>query len=122
MLCEIIKKYAKGPYNADDIENKALGSESYINYMDVCEHIATSFMQDFAKSAKAKFKDDGIISEEEAKAKKARNSFGRDDSDLDDGDVGTNVEKAFDFGVSKQYTKLKAYNWASNLMGAVVKK
>ncbi len=122
MLCEIIKKYAKGPYNADDIENKALGSESYINYMDVCEHIATSFMQDFAKSAKTKFKDDGIISEEEAKAKKARNSFGRDDSDLDDGDVGTNVEKAFDFGVSKQYTKLKAYNWASNLMGAVVKK
>lgn len=79
-LCQIIKKYAKAPYNREDIENRNAGSSSYRNYLDVARHIASAFLEDFAASVGQKL---GLQEDaEEADARRRKNSFGRNDTDL----------------------------------------
>ena len=47
VLCDTIKEYAKAPYNARKIEMQDTSSEAYTNYLDVCSHIAQSFINVF---------------------------------------------------------------------------
>lgn len=45
VLCDIFRRYAKAPYNADHIAQKAQGTESYANYIDIRNHIAKDFLK-----------------------------------------------------------------------------
>jgi hypothetical protein len=108
-LCEIIKKYAKAPYNCEDIEQKDMGSESYQNYLEVGRHVSASFLEDFAESIGKKL---GLKEEtaEEADARRRKNSFGRDDSDLTD-ESGKVEVKAAAGANEEAILKNKSYDW-----------
>lgn len=90
-LCGILKKYCKAPFNAEDIARKAEGSEAYINYKDVLEHVVNSFKEEYAAALSKKRKEELILDDEdetmpeEEEASKA--SFGRSTDDLVDEDV-----------------------------------
>ncbi len=113
-LCEVIKKYAMAPYNREDIENRDKGSDSYRNYLEVGRHVSASFLQDFAESVGKKI---GLREEtaEEADARRRRNSFGRDDSDLSDETVNLDV-KAASGANEEAILKNKSYEWVCALM------
>lgn len=113
-LCQVIKKYAKAPYNQEDIEMKDKGSTSYQNYLEVGRHISASFLEDFAKVVG---KQIGLKEEtaEEADARRRKNSFGRDDSDLSDEVSGLTVKSAS--GANEEaILKNKSYDWVRALM------
>ena len=92
-LCDILKKYSKAPYNADDIAQKAEGSEAYMNYKDVLEHVVQSFKDEYAKALSKKRREELILDDEdmaeteEETAKKE--SFGRNNDDLVDDEVSS---------------------------------
>jgi len=92
-LCGILKKYSKAPYNAEDIEKKAEGSEAYMNYKDVLNHLVKAFKDEYAVALSKKRKEELILDEgedvaaEEEPAKKEY--FGRSSEDLVDEDEDT---------------------------------
>lgn len=126
VLYATIRKYSASPYNADDIQNKDKGSESYINYQDVCKHIANGFMTDFAKAIGKRLKTEALVAtpsdvtESYSQSATLKNAFGRDDSDLSENEQ-VKVDTAEDYGVSKVIANDKSFAWASALMDSFLK-
>jgi hypothetical protein len=93
---------------------KDKGSTSYQNYLEVGRHISASFLEEFAKVVGKKI---GLKEEtaEEADARRRKNSFGRDDSDLTDEVSGLNVKSAS--GANEEsILKNKSFDWVRALM------
>jgi len=109
-LCQVIKKYAKAPYNRDDIENRAEGTASYRNYVDVGNHIVSTFLEDFAASVGKKLNAQETA--EEAEARRRKNSFGRDDSDLSDETGNLSIKG----GNEDALLQNKSYEWVRALL------
>ncbi len=57
MLCEMIKKYAKRPFNAKDIEKENKSSVAYADYLHVLNHFAGKFLTEYAKKLDPSMKD-----------------------------------------------------------------
>lgn len=114
-LCKVIEQYAKAPYNREDIENRDQGSDSYRNYLDIGSHITSAFLQEFAESVGKKL---GLREEtaEEADARRRKNSFGRDDSDLSDENDNLDV-KAAKGANEEAILKNKSYDWVCAQLG-----
>lgn len=116
MLCDTIKKYAKGPYNSRDIAKKNEGSASYTNYLDVLNHIAAGFLNTFAGAIGKKIKEDLEIDSAAAEAadvtsdKKTSKAFGVDYSDLTDSEV--EVASDDNVVVSENLRRDESYKWA----------
>jgi hypothetical protein len=109
-LCQVIKKYAKAPYNRDDIENRAEGTASYRNYVDVGNHIVSTFLEDFASSVGKKLKVEQDT--EAVEERRRKNSFGRDDSDLSDETGNLSIKG----GNEDVLLKNASYEWVRALL------
>lgn len=77
VLCDVIKDYAKAPYNAKKISAQDKESEAYTNYLDICQHIAESFLTVYSKAVNAKPSKKSAKGSEEKKT-----YFGISDEDL----------------------------------------
>lgn len=108
-LCETIKKYAKAPYNQDDIKNRDKGSKSYQNYLEIGRHVSEAFLDDFAQSVGKQL---GLKKEtqEEKEARLRRNSFGRSDADLTD-EVGNVKLKSAEGANEEAILKNQSFDW-----------
>ncbi|MBR6593587.1 MAG: hypothetical protein IKK83_00175 [Clostridia bacterium] len=118
VLCDIIKKYSKAPFNADDIASKDKGKASYLGYLDVYSHILERFLEELAMDiqyparkadpnrkpstdekvkAKAKAEIEAALSETDDEnalfIDSGRDSFGRADAE---GNIGENSAEAED--------------------------
>lgn len=109
-LCQIVKKYAKAPYNREDIEDRVEGSMAYENYMDVGSHVISSFLEDFAASVGKKLKVEK--DPEAAEERRRKNSFGRDDSDLVFETGNLSVKNADEETLQKN----ASYDWVRSLL------
>jgi hypothetical protein len=114
MLCEIIKRYAQAPFKSQDIRNKKQGSESYIRYVETCEHIASKFLYAYAEDiAKKLGKEISEAAETEApetveETKKV--SKARETADLTDGEsVAASIKNITN---SKEVEEDKRFAWA----------
>ncbi len=117
LLCNTINKYSKAPYNADDIENKVLGSEAYNSHIDVRDHIAKAFLESYAEVIESKIKNKSI--EGDNVEEETKSNFGRDDlSELND-DNGSTASKAtakLSFVNGGSVARDKRFVWASSLV------
>ncbi len=113
VVCQTIKRYARAPYNIRQIEKKAEGSESYINYKNVRDHIAKSFLKVFAESCGIKncdlsFMDDDqnenipVLPDSADYEETATGDLGDDETDLGDTITAT-----------KDAVGTNAFEWAS---------
>lgn len=92
-LCNAIKEYAKAPYNARQIKEQNVESESYKNYMEVADHIAEAFLETFATSdSVTKKKSTKAGKSKKAAPAKKKKAFGVDESDISDTESTVNAK------------------------------
>ena len=107
-LCDIICRYAKAPYNAEHIEKKIEGSESYGNYVHIRNHIATKFMEAFFNSVYDGKKKKRVKKDEEANK---GGTFGRGYKELED-NFETEKAPVSSLDLSEFDCQDKSVNWA----------
>lgn len=107
-LCDIIRRYAKAPYNAEHIEKKIEGSESYGNYVHIRNHMATKFMEAFFNSVYDGKKKKRVKKDEEANKGGA---FGRGYKELED-NFETEKAPVSSLDLSEFDCQDKSVNWA----------
>lgn len=113
-VCDIIKRYAKEPYNKEEIENKKEGSDSYSNYVYVRNHIATKFMEAYYDSLYGEKKQkNGANASATATTTKAKGKQKNDDTSegLSDTFVQNTVNKETSLDLSEFDGQNKGLEW-----------
>lgn len=93
-LCNVIKEYAKAPYNARQIKEQNVKSESYTNFLDVSDHIAESFLETLETSSRVQKKAATKSKSKKAAPAKKKQAFGVDNTDLTDTDSATGTNSS----------------------------